>query len=274
MKDFLYIIIIIIGTISHGPIKIFAQSENHTFVPHLMCPSTCLASSVNTLWHFGLPGFMVQAERSPRAVSEDGFCSGSPLQLSYTSHVQSMHRCVNITSTATLFRKYFLMQKDLFERNCSCLLSEFLQINYNKKLCLLLFVKQKKNYKYEASAVKKYLALTTYFTYKTYVTYVSNLLIRRKDSANTSFACPVKIFIAWIIKLLLLNRRMKKAISVSNYPCSGFASIMHHVNLWTVLDNCFFTFPEEDPLLLRAIKLHQNFQNQNSLKHWCDPLFW
>lgn len=183
-----------------------------------------------------------------------------------------MHRRVNITSIGIPFRKYFLTQRDLFERNCSCLLSELLQIDYNEKLCLLLLVTQKKNDKDEASAVKKYLALT-YFTYKTYVTYVSNLLIRRKDAANTSFASPAKILIAWIIKLLLLNHRMKKAISFSNQLPSGFGSIMHHVNLQTVLDNWFCTSLEEDPLLLRVIKLHQNFQNQNVLKHWRDASF-
>ena len=75
--------------------------------------------------------------------------------------------------------------------------------------------KTEKNDKDEASAVKKYLVLTD-FTYKTYVTYVSNLLIRRKDAANTIFACLAKILTAWIIKLLLLNRRMKKALRFSN----------------------------------------------------------
>lgn len=67
----------------------FLHSETHTFVPHLMFSLTCLVSSVNILWHFGLPGFVVQAERSPRAESEDGFCKDRGLQLSYTSHVQS-----------------------------------------------------------------------------------------------------------------------------------------------------------------------------------------
>lgn len=49
------------------------------------------------------------------------------------------------------------MQRDLSERNFSCLLSELLQIDHTKKLRLLLFAKRKENGTDEASAAKKYL---------------------------------------------------------------------------------------------------------------------
>lgn len=154
-----------------------------------------------------------------------------------------MHRHMNVTSTGIVFRKYFLMQSDLFERNCSCLLSELLWIAYSKKLCLLLFVKQEKKKK----AVMKLLALTIYFTYKTYVTYVSNLLIRRFSKHKLCLPCQDPH--AWILNIQLLKRRMKKAVRFSDQLRSRFRSVIHYVNLWTVLDNWSCTFPEEDPLL-------------------------
>lgn len=90
---------------------------------------------------------------------------------------------------------------------------------------------------------------------------------RRKNSANTSLSCPVMILNAWIIKLLLLNFSMKKAVvSFSNLLCTGVESIMgskmHLVKLQTVWDNRLFNFPEEASLFLRVIEYFFCFQNR------------
>lgn len=49
------------------------ENETHTFVPHVMFPFTCLACPVNILPRFGLPGFVGQVERSPRAAALQRF---------------------------------------------------------------------------------------------------------------------------------------------------------------------------------------------------------